>query len=43
MLLTVQTFLPRRDLRLEYPGIPAAEPAMGIDLLTRLADLLQFL
>jgi hypothetical protein len=42
MLLTIQGFLPHRDVRARYPGMPADQATMGIEVLSRLATLLQF-
>ena len=42
MLLTIQGFLPHRDVRERYPGMPADQATMGIEVLSRLATLLQF-
>jgi hypothetical protein len=42
MLLSIQGFLPHRDVRARYPGMPADQATMGIEVLSRLAALLQF-
>ena len=42
MLLTIQGFLPHRDIRERYPNLPADPATMGIEVLTRLTTLLQF-
>ena len=42
MILSIQGFLPHRDVRARYPGMPADQATMGIEVLSRLAALLQF-